>query len=110
MLRARDSHFFSTKEREQFKETLAAAAKRALQDFQADISEKHDLLVVARQIAVIDCLMSFAQVAAASGYCKPQFVAEPSLHIRSGRHPMVSPVRKWYKNHADKISGGDAAR
>lgn len=80
----------STKEREQHKETLAAAARRALLSFQTDISECHQLVVVARQIAVIDCLMSLAQVALASGYCKPKFVAEPRLHIREGRHPMVS--------------------
>ena len=80
----------STKEREQHKETLAAASKRAFQSFQADISEYHSLLVVARQIAVIDCLMSLAQVAAASGYSKPKFVAQACLHVKDGRHPMVN--------------------
>ena len=80
----------STKEREQHKETLAAAAKKALLSFQNEISERHELVVVARQIAVIDCLMSLAQVAAASGYAKPTFVSEPCLHIKDGRHPMVS--------------------
>ncbi|ORX33699.1 muts domain V-domain-containing protein [Kockovaella imperatae] len=81
------------KEREQHRETLAAVSKQAFLDFQADISECHSLLVVARQIAIVDCLISLAQVAAASGYCKPTFVAEPSLHINQGRHPMVEMLR-----------------
>lgn len=83
----------STKEREQHKETLAAASRRALLAFQSDISECHSLVIVARQIAVIDCLMSLAQVAAASGYCKPTFVSSPVLHIKGGRHPMVEMLR-----------------
>ncbi|GFZ42602.1 MutS protein homolog 3 [Saitozyma sp. JCM 24511] len=82
-----------TKEREQHKETLAAASRRAFLSFQADVSECHALVVVSRQLAVIDCLMSLAQVAAASGYCKPEFTAEPELHIRDGRHPMVEMLR-----------------
>ncbi|WVR03855.1 hypothetical protein IAU60_000852 [Kwoniella sp. DSM 27419] len=83
-----------TKECEQHKETLAAAARVAFQSFQSDISERHELVVVSKQVAVIDCLMSLAQVAAASGYCKPKFVAEPHLSIRSGRHPMVEMLRE----------------
>ncbi|ORY24383.1 muts domain V-domain-containing protein [Naematelia encephala] len=82
-----------TKEREQHKETLAGVARQAFLSFQSDISECHSLVVVARQIAVIDCLMSLAQVAAASGYCKPEFVAEPCLHISAGRHAMVEMLR-----------------
>ena len=79
-----------TQEREQHKETLAGASRHAFQAFQSDISEHPEFLLVSKQLAVIDCLMSLAQVAAASGYCKPTFVAEPELHIRQGRHPMVS--------------------
>lgn len=78
-----------TRERDQHKETLAASARQALLSFQADISENHSLLVVARQVAVIDCLMSMTQVAATSNYCKPSFTQTPGLHIRQGRHPMV---------------------
>ena len=79
-----------TQEREQHKETLAGASRQAFQSFQSDISEHPEFLLVSKQLAVVDCLMSLAQVAAASGYCKPTFVAEPELHIRQGRHPMVS--------------------
>ncbi|WWD05762.1 hypothetical protein V865_003845 [Kwoniella europaea PYCC6329] len=81
------------KEREQHKETLNAVSKEAFKSFQSDISDHHELVVVSKQVAVIDCLMSLAQVAAASGYCKPKFVKEPELRIRSGRHPMVEMLR-----------------
>ncbi|OCF34115.1 DNA mismatch repair protein MSH3 [Kwoniella heveanensis BCC8398] len=82
------------KEREQHKETLSAVSKVAFRSFQSEISEYHELVVVSKQIAVIDCLMSLAQVAAASGYCKPTFVAEPQLQIKAGRHPMVEMLRE----------------
>ncbi|KLT38917.1 hypothetical protein CC85DRAFT_289044 [Cutaneotrichosporon oleaginosum] len=81
------------KDREQQKELLAKAAKAAFQAFQAEIAERHELLVVARQIAVIDCLLSLGNVALAGGYTKPEFVAEPSLTIEGGRHPMVEALR-----------------
>ncbi|KAK4686072.1 DNA mismatch repair protein MSH3, partial [Tremellales sp. Uapishka_1] len=83
----------AVKEREQHKEMLNAAATTAFLSFQSDISECHGLVVISKQLAVIDCLMSLAQVAAASGYCKPTFVAQPELHIQDGRHPMVEVLR-----------------
>jgi DNA mismatch repair protein MSH3 len=83
----------SSAELEQHKESLAAAAKAAFATFQAEIAEAHTLIVVSRQIAVIDCLLSLAQVAAGSGYCKPIFTGEPELHIREGRHPMVEMLK-----------------
>lgn len=81
------------KDREQHKELLSGAAKRAFLSFQAEVAECHDLLVVARQIAVVDCLLSLANVALAGGYTKPAFVAEPRLEIEGGRHPMVEALR-----------------
>ncbi|WRT65670.1 uncharacterized protein IL334_002615 [Kwoniella shivajii] len=81
------------KERDQHKETLNAAAQDAFKSFQSEISDHHELVIVSKQIAVIDCLMSLAQVAAASGYCKPKFVQDPELRIRAGRHPMVAMLR-----------------
>ncbi|TXT09048.1 hypothetical protein VHUM_02522 [Vanrija humicola] len=82
-----------TKEREQHKETLAASAKKAFQSFQADIAECHQLVVVSRLIAVIDCLISLAATASGPGYTKPTFVSEPCLSITQGRHPMVEALR-----------------
>nr|ODO02407.1 DNA mismatch repair protein MSH3 [Cryptococcus depauperatus CBS 7855] len=82
------------REREQHKEKLAGVARKAFLAFQADVAECHELVSVSKQVAVIDCLMSLAQVAAAGGYCKPKFVAEAELHIRAGRHPMVEMLRE----------------
>lgn len=80
-------------EREQHKETLAISAKRAFLSFQSEIATCHSLIVVARQLSVIDCLASLAQVAQGSGYTKPKFTAEPNLQITCGRHPMVEMLR-----------------
>jgi DNA mismatch repair protein MSH3 len=84
----------SIKEREQHKETVNAAAKRALVAFQTEISEVHLLLTVSRQLAVIDCLISLATVALANGYCRPMFVSEALLKVKAGRHPMVESLRE----------------
>lgn len=83
-----------TKERTQHQEKLSIVAREAFAAFQSEVAEYHDLVVVSKQIAVIDCLMSLAQTAAASGYCKPRFVAEPELKIVAGRHPMVEMLRE----------------
>lgn len=83
-----------TKERTQHLEKLSIVAREAFIAFQSEVAEYHELVVVSKQIAVIDCLMSLAQTAAASGYCKPKFVAEPELKILAGRHPMVEMLRE----------------
>lgn len=82
------------KERTQHQEKLSIVAHEAFRTFQSEVAEYHDLVVVSKQIAVIDCLMSLAQTAAASGYCKPKFAAEPELKIVAGRHPMVGSLGK----------------
>ncbi|KIR32664.1 DNA mismatch repair protein MSH3 [Cryptococcus deuterogattii MMRL2647] len=82
------------KERTQHQEKLSIVAHEAFRAFQSEVAEYHDLVVVSKQIAVIDCLMSLAQTAAASGYCKPKFAAEPELKIVAGRHPMVEMLRE----------------
>lgn len=82
------------KEREQHKETLNAAAKRAFTAFQNEISDVHSLVTVSRQLAVIDCLISLATVALSNGYCRPEFKQEAGLKVASGRHPMVEALRE----------------
>ena len=44
---------------------------------------------LAREIAVTDCLSSFAQAATEGAYCRPELVDESMLAIRQGRHPVV---------------------
>ncbi len=44
---------------------------------------------LARNIALTDCLASFAQAATEGGYCRPSLVDEAIIDIRQGRHPVV---------------------
>jgi DNA mismatch repair protein MutS len=43
-------------------------------------------------IAVIDVLLSLADVASTKGYCKPQIDDTDEIHIRDGRHPVVEDL------------------
>ena len=43
----------------------------------------------ATQIAVLDCLLSFATVAKANGYIRPVISEDEVLDIRQGRHPVI---------------------
>jgi DNA mismatch repair protein MutS len=47
------------------------------------------LLELSRILAEVDVLCGLAEVAALSGYTRPQIVAEDILDIRDGRHPVV---------------------
>lgn len=49
----------------------------------------------ARQIAVLDALLSFASVACERNYCKPQVSSElNTIEIVNGRHPVVEALLK----------------
>jgi DNA mismatch repair protein MutS len=53
----------------------------------------------ARVIAQLDCLISFALVAKANRYCKPQINDSLILDIKAGRHPVIEkqlPVGETY--------------
>ena len=45
-------------------------------------------------VASIDCLCSFAHVAADQGYCMPEIDLSGALEIRDGRHPVVEAMQK----------------
>ncbi len=47
------------------------------------------ILAAAEAVALIDVLVSFAQIAAEYNYCRPVIIEEPDLVIRDGRHPVV---------------------
>ncbi|CDO74876.1 hypothetical protein BN946_scf185004.g26 [Trametes cinnabarina] len=90
-------------ERAQYKEALAAEARKAFLSFLAEITEKHYALLrdAVNKLAVADCLFSLAQVAAQEGYCRPDFAEgakaceaqEDVLEIIDGRHPMIEALR-----------------
>ena len=47
------------------------------------------LRATAEVLAELDCLAAFAELARHGGYCRPALVAEPSLQIVAGRHPVL---------------------
>ncbi|KAK0731806.1 muts domain V-domain-containing protein [Lasiosphaeris hirsuta] len=80
-------------ERDQHKEALAAACDAAftmlLQSIAADYQPLRDAVA---SLATLDCLLSFAQVAALPGYSRPTFLpgsAPPTINITEGRHPIA---------------------
>ena len=53
----------------------------------------------ARNIAQIDCLVSFAKVAVKQSYCRPSVNDEKAIDIKEGRHPVIEtqlPVGEEY--------------
>ena len=51
-----------------------------------------DIKTVARFIARVDCLTTFAEVAQNNGYCRPDINTEGILEIQEGRHPVVEKL------------------
>jgi DNA mismatch repair protein MutS len=43
-------------------------------------------------VAQLDCLLSFAELASTSGYCKPVINNEHVIDIKQGRHPVVEKL------------------
>src|SRR6185436_19888995 len=64
-----------------FKETCAGISKSA-----------YKLLQIARSLAVLDVLASFAETAALGGYVRPDVQDGTALEIREGRHPVVEQL------------------
>jgi len=57
-------------------------------------SSSNRLLRTARALAEVDVLASLAEVAALGGYVLPEVVAEDTLEIHEGRHPVVEHYLK----------------
>jgi DNA mismatch repair protein MutS len=57
-------------------------------------SSSNRLLRTARTLAEVDVLASLAEVAALGGYVLPEVVAEDTLEIHEGRHPVVEHYLK----------------
>ena len=45
------------------------------------------------QLAIADCIISFAHVALRKNYVRPQFTDSDMLEIVDGRHPMIEELR-----------------
>ena len=49
---------------------------------------------IAGAIALLDCLVSFAEVAKENKYCRPEMADGGALEIEEGRHPVVEALSK----------------
>ncbi len=49
---------------------------------------------IAGAIALLDCLVSFAEVAKENKYCRPEMAEGGALEIEEGRHPVVEALSK----------------
>jgi DNA mismatch repair protein MSH3 len=81
------------RERDQHKEALANACDAAFTDLLAEIGSKYQAFRDSIQsLALLDCLLSLADVASQPGYCKPEFTDQIGIDIEGGRHPMVEQL------------------
>lgn len=81
------------RERDQHKEALAAACDKTFTSLLREISGLHQPLRDCIQaIALLDCVLSLAEVASQPGYCKPIFASSTQIHVTGGRHPMVEQL------------------
>ncbi|KAF2158871.1 hypothetical protein M409DRAFT_30658 [Zasmidium cellare ATCC 36951] len=81
------------RERDQHKEALSNACDAAFIDLLTEIGSKYQAFRdCVQSLALLDCLLSLAEVAQQPGYCKPSFSDEPGISITAGRHPMVEQL------------------
>ncbi|KAH8204371.1 hypothetical protein TruAng_001422 [Truncatella angustata] len=80
-------------ERDQHKESLAAACDSAFTELLSSIASNYQPLRDAvSSLATLDCLLSMSKVAALPGYTKPVFLppdSAPTVGITAGRHPIA---------------------
>ena len=78
------------RERDQHKESLAAACDEAFTAMLTDISGKYEAFRDCIQsLATLDVLCALAEVSSRPGYVKPVFEDTTQISIEGGRHPMV---------------------
>ncbi len=64
----------------------------------------------ARRVARLDAIASLAEVAATSGYCRPELTGDRSLWIEAGRHPVVEQLLVEEPFTANGIHLGEAGQ
>jgi|SaaInl0LU_22_DNA_1037365.scaffolds.fasta_scaffold03061_4 DNA mismatch repair protein MutS len=70
------------------------------------------VLKLARWIATVDVLSSFAEIAVRNGYVRPQFIDQQSIAIEKGRHPVIEkvlPEHQSYIANGINMSSQDAS-
>ena len=72
------------------REEVEALERRILSEIRSAVKEAAPQLQrIARAVAVVDVIASFAASAAELRYCRPEISAERGIGITSGRHPVV---------------------
>ena len=81
------------RERDQHKESLAAACDSAfallLQEISTQYQPFRDCVLA---LATLDCLLALAEVASQPGYVKPEYTDNACVMVEKGRHPMVEQL------------------
>jgi DNA mismatch repair protein MSH3 len=81
------------RERDQHKESLAAACDVAFANLLSEIASHYQSFRdCVSSLATLDCLLSLATVAAQPGYVKPEYTDTNEITVVGGRHPMVEQL------------------
>ena len=81
------------RERDQHKEALAAACDTAFAALLVEMSSKYQgFRDCVQSLAVLDCLLSLADVASQPGYVRPEYMDRTGIVVEQGRHPMVEQI------------------
>ncbi|MHA1148251.1 MAG: DNA mismatch repair protein MutS [Promethearchaeota archaeon] len=56
------------------------------------IRETENILETTRNIAIIDVLASFAEIAEQFNYCRPKITNDSKIIIKDGRHPVIEQI------------------
>ncbi|MEX2513322.1 MAG: DNA mismatch repair protein MutS [Cyclobacteriaceae bacterium] len=88
---------YITEELKNYEEKILHAEERLLvleqKYFQLLVQDAGDYVTQiqqnARVLATLDCLLSFAEVAAENNYCAPKITDSDSIEIKDGRHPVI---------------------
>ncbi|MEO0276337.1 MAG: DNA mismatch repair protein MutS, partial [candidate division WOR-3 bacterium] len=71
-------------------ERIKEIEKEILKDIEKKIVEKaNEIQIISDKIALLDMLISFAEVSKEYGYTKPEITYEKEIYIKDGRHPVV---------------------
>lgn len=82
------------RERDQYKESLAAACDQAFVALLTEVSSKYQAIRDCIQsLALLDCLLSLASIAQQPGYVRPEIQSEnQEICVEGARHPMVEQL------------------
>ncbi|MDS0294023.1 DNA mismatch repair protein MutS [Halogeometricum sp. S3BR5-2] len=112
----KNSERFYTPELKRREDEILSASERAdaleyevFAEVRADVAEEVERLqTLADSLATLDVLTTFAAVAAANGYVRPEMGAD-SVEIEAGRHPVVERTRSEFVPNPAEFSAGHVA-